>query len=336
MSFYSDIEKTKHYTTKSEEICENLIKHIPKEAKLVEPFVGEGDLKNLFPTHSWETYDIDESVSPDETRDTLLNPPNYKGKWVITNPPYLARNKAADKEIFDTYQLDDMYKIALDTISEAEGGILIIPTNFFVDERTSDVRKKFLSQFLIKEVNIYTSPIFETTTYSVCSFAFEKSTEELSQQEILVNIQPGGNKAKFLIEEKYGFRVAGKFFQEVSLIQPKFSRLMKDRDLPEGKYPTNIKLYAIDTREKKIRLEYDTERFYGISTDRTYATLVSSIPLTEEQQKSIIDGFNSELSLFREEYSDLGLTNYRDYNRKRIGFDFVYRLATKQLINGGF
>ena len=87
---------------------------------------------------------------------------------------------------------------------------------------------------------------------------------------------------------------------------------------------------------EKIRLEFDTERFYGISTDRTYATLVSSIPLTEEQQKSIIDGFNSELSLFREEYSDLGLTNYKDYNRKRVGFDFVYRLATKQLINGGF
>ena len=40
----SDIAKTKHYTTKSHQICGNLIKYIPNNAQLIEPFVGDGDL----------------------------------------------------------------------------------------------------------------------------------------------------------------------------------------------------------------------------------------------------------------------------------------------------
>lgn len=325
----NDLQKTQHYTTKSEEICYNLIQYIPEGALLIEPFVGEGDLKNIFPNHDWEVYDIDPKVEA-ITQDTLLEPPSYKGKWVITNPPYLAKNKATDKTIFDKYGLDDLYKVSLETALEADGGIFIIPTNFFTDERTISTRVKFLSTFEILEVNIYTEPIFETTTYSVCAFAFKRK-ENITEQTFKVNIKPKNEVRDFTISKQYGFRFAGDFFAEVAAITPKFSRLMKDREVPEGKYITNIKLYAIDTRSDKIRLEYEPELYYGINTDRSYATLVSDVPLTEQEQKDLIDNFNKELNAFRNQYSDLVLTNYRDYNRKRIGFDFAYRLATKQL-----
>ena len=46
-----DLQKTIHYTTKAEEICSNLVKYIPEGVKLIEPFVGDGDLLPLFPNH---------------------------------------------------------------------------------------------------------------------------------------------------------------------------------------------------------------------------------------------------------------------------------------------
>lgn len=324
-----DIERTRHYTTRSEKICSNLLKWIPAGVKLIEPFVGEGDLVNLLPNYEWEVYDIDTSINAIH-RDTLKEPPNYKDKWVITNPPYLAKNKAFDKSLYNQYELDDLYKIAMKTMLEANGGILIIPTNFFTDERTVELRQEFLSRFEILEVNTYTEPIFETTTYSVSAFAFKKiPTQLLESQKLLVNIMPENTQKEFLVEQKYGYRLAGEWFNSINTEQSMFSRLVKDRE-PDG-YITNINLIALDTRQDNIRLEYNEEHHYGIPTDRVFATLVSKYELPEESQKKIVDRFNYELNQKRNEYSNLILTNYRDYNRKRIGFDFAYKLCSKIL-----
>ena len=327
-----DIERTKHYTTRSEEICSNLLKYIPEGVKLIEPFVGEGDLKNLFPLHSWELYDIDKNIDNAIHQDTLANPPSYKDKWVITNPPYLAKNKALDKNLFDRYKLDDLYKIAIKTILDSEGGILIIPTNFFTDERTYGIRTEFMEQFLVKEINIYTTPAFETTTYSVSAFAFQRAEKKVQEQKLKVNIFPENKEVSFLVKKNSSFRLAGDFFSEIERTPSSFSRLLKDRGIPDGKYLTNIKLYALDTRTDRIRLSYEEEYYYGISTDRVYATLVSDKELTKEQQKELIYRFNKELNAKRDEYFNLILTNYRDYNRKRVGFEFVYKLCSKILL----
>ena len=170
----NDLAKTIHYTTKAQEICANLVKYIPENAKLIEPFVGDGDLLSLFPNHKWEKYDIELKEGAIQ-QDTLLTPPDYKGKWIITNPPYLAKNKAKDKIIFNKYNTDDLYKASLLSSLDCEGGIFIIPTNFITDEKTGLIRSKFLDRFEILEMNIFTQPVFITTTYSVCSFALIKS-----------------------------------------------------------------------------------------------------------------------------------------------------------------
>ena len=176
----ADIDRTRHYTTKAEEICSNLIEYIPVNAQLIEPFVGDGDLLPLFPNHNWELYDFDDKGN-NIIQDTLKIPPDYKNKWVITNPPYLAKNKANDKSIFNQYNTDDLYKATLISILDCAGGILIIPTNFLTDERTGTIRTKFLNQFEILELNVFTKPVFESTTYSVCSFAFKRKDTKMPQ-----------------------------------------------------------------------------------------------------------------------------------------------------------
>lgn len=317
----NDLEKTIHYTTKAQEICSNLVKYIPCKTKLVEPFVGNGDLLSLFPQQEWECYDIEQKLGAIQ-QDTLLNPPDYKGKWVITNPPYLARNKAKDKTIFNKYNTDDLYKASILSLLDCEGGILIIPTNFITDENTEVVRKKFFSQFQILEMNIFTCPVFETTTYSVCSFAFRRG----ENQPFNINIQPEGKQVSLEVSEEYGYRIAGDFYKSLDKAKIIFGRLVGNTSKD---YVTNIKLYALDTREKRIRVEYDTDPYHGKNTDRIYATLTCKNQLTQEQELFLVNEFNKQLEDFRQKYSDLPMTNYRDYNRKRIGFTFAYQLMSK-------
>lgn len=304
------IEKTKHYSTKAEYLTQGQLEFIPQDAKLIEPFVGAGDLINLFPNHSWEKYDI-EAKEGAVKQDTLLNPPEYKGKWVITNPPYLAKNKCKDKTLFNKYGLDDWYKCAIASALECEGGIFIIPLNFFTDERTYDLRNTFFNTFEIISVNVFNEQVFDNTTYTTCSFVFRKGKTE----RIHFNLFPQNIKV-----------VLTDLKPDIKTTDYTFTRLLKDRKT-EG-YITNIKLYAIDNRNDKIRLEYNEELFYGKGTDRTYATMVSNKPLTIDQQKELVSRFNKALGNLRNEYKDLCLTNYRDFGRKRIGFNMAYDLLS--------
>lgn len=321
----NDLQKTIHYTTKAEEICANLKKYIPDEALLIEPFVGDGDLLNLFPDHVWEKYDIEEKKDS-ICQDTLKYPPQYKGKWVITNPPYLAKNKANDKTIFNLYKTDDLYKATLLSLLECEGGILIIPTNFLTDEKTGPVRSQFLNNFEILEMNIFTQPVFITTTYSVCSFAFRRKQIGKILQTFPVNISPSGETVDITIYPEYDYRIAGEFYNSLSSTKNIFNRLIGDTS---SDYITNIKLYALDTRTDRIRVEFEPNHFIGKSTDRTYATFTCKEKLTQEQEHFLIKEFNKQIETFRKKYYDLSMTNYRDFNRKRIGFTFAYQLLSK-------
>ena len=319
-----DLQKTIHYTTESELICGNLIHYIPANAQLIEPFVGGEDLVNLFPNHNWETYDVDATTNAQYYQDTLLNPPNYQGKWVITNPPFLAKNKASNKQIFDIYNVDDLYKAFLVSMLECEGGIVIVPTNFLSDERTADVRKKFFNRFEILELNVFTIPVFKTTTYSVCSFAFKRAQLQ-SERKIKCNVMPANNTYDITLYECHNYRLGGDIVNTVENYHNYFGRLTATT--PSTKFITNIKLYGLDTRNERIHVAFENP-YIGKSTDRVYATFVCDMEISEDIQKDMVEMFNKKFEQFRLDTFDLALTNYRDYNRKRVGFDFAYRFLS--------
>lgn len=289
--------------------------------------MGNGDLVSLFPNSQWETYDIIADYPDVIHQDTLLNPPDYKGKWVITNPPFLAKNKANDKGIFNKYHLDDMYKIALYTALKAEGGIFIIPTNFFTDEASENIRREFLSVFQIIHLNIFTTPVFDSTTYSVCAFAFQR--RENIEQVIPVSILPQNINITIKIYQQYGYRIGGEIYSQLQQQKIYFTRLTNTT--PSTAFITKIKLYALDTRTEKIHTTYGEEPYIGKSTDRVYLTFVCNHQLSDEIQQELSTRFNQYITNFRNTYADLGMTNYRDYNRKRIGFTFAYQILSHEL-----
>ncbi len=103
------------YTTQYAYIFQDM--KIPADVSLIiEPFTGKGDLLPLLTDQQRamaRLYDIDPKMEGVEVRDTLSNPPRYKDAFVLTNPPYLARNKNPVKDVYDKYGQNDLYKCFL-------------------------------------------------------------------------------------------------------------------------------------------------------------------------------------------------------------------------------
>jgi hypothetical protein len=63
----------------------------------------------------------------------------------------------------------------------------------------------------------------------------------------------------------------------------------------------------------------------GKESSRNLAHLVFDKPIEINKQLQLINLFNQHLSQYRTQYHSFFLTNFRDNNRKRISFDFVYK-----------
>ena len=77
------------YTTRYEYILQNM--NIPYNiSNIIEPFAGNGDLLNFIENEdiNIECFDIDPKKPFINRRDTLVNPPDYDNKFIITNPPF--------------------------------------------------------------------------------------------------------------------------------------------------------------------------------------------------------------------------------------------------------
>lgn len=313
-----DLKKTQHFSENWETILYN-INFKPVEA--VDPFAGNCDLVKYSPDTKWELYDIDVKKPEVNYRDSLLNPINYTGKTVITNPPYLAKNKTKEfGEIFKKYQTDDLYKASVLSIMGCKNGILIIPLNFFTDEYTKDVREKFLSQYKVNYVNVFTKQVFENTSYNVCSFYFEKG----ETKKVTFHDYFGQTDTTINLRKEFGYRIGGEFYASFKNIKPIFSRALKGE-----KVNTNLFITCTDTRAIDFHLEYRPGYIYeGKESDRFFATLRCEKDLTEEEQLALVSNFNSYVADTRVKYGNLLFTNYRDNGRKRISLEDVYKICT--------
>jgi hypothetical protein len=280
---------------------------------IIEPFCGNGDLLQHLEEYKntkfiIQKYDI-EPTSPDiKQQDTILNPPDYKNSWVITNPPYLSRNKNVNKSYYDKYNTNDLYKCFIKELltNKAQGGILIIPLNFFCSIRKNDIelRSDFLNIYNITHLNIFEHQVFNDTSYTVCSFGFKLNTSQSNLYHILkcdiYSQQDTYSSFIFKLNEDNNYTFGGEIY---NLQQSKFkiSRLFDIADKT-----TNILLKCIDDKEL-INLKYvvDSKLFIDKSVNksaRSYATLDINPLITPEIQMKLVDDFNKFLSEYRIHY----------------------------------
>jgi type I restriction-modification system DNA methylase subunit len=324
------------YTTNYEYILSNM-KVPDKVETIIEPFVGNGDLLNFISKGNYELelYDIDPKITDTIKRDTLKNPPDYTGKFILTNPPYLARNKSKNKDIYEKYKCDDLYKcFILNIISNvAQGGIIIIPLNFLSSIRKADIelRKKFLQKYYVKNINIFEEQVFTDTSYAVCSICFvKKQNDEVNN--IKCYIYPSKKEIHISLNSENNYTIGGEIYNLPQNSKYKVQRATKKT---KGNI-TNILLKCIDDNVNSklgFKIVSDEERFIDNTkklSARSYATLVINKSITLEEQKRLVDKMNQYIREQREKYNSLFLTNYRDSNsiaRKRISFCLAFKIC---------
>lgn len=318
---------------------------IPDEtAKIIEPFVGNGDLLNFLGETNIEIekYDIDPKVSDTIKRDTLLEPPDYTGKFVLTNPPYLARNKSKSKVLYDKYNTNDLYKCFIISLinSGCIGGIMIIPLNFICSIRKADIdlRRSFLKKFKINVLNIFEERVFDDTSYSVCTIQFT-NINSVNEDPIETFIYPSNTKYLFKLNNDNNYTIGGEVYNlpSSSIKVERATHINK-----KNEFITNILLKCIDDNinsQLGFKLVADEERYIDKTENlsaRSYATLIIHKKLSLSQQEKLVKKMNSFIREKRMEYNSLFLTNYRESNsiaRKRISFELAFKICGFMLNN---
>ena len=316
--------------------------------KAIEPFAGKGDLiewlRGKGCTLPVESYDIEPKYEGTLQRDTLANPPDYTDKWVLTNPPYLARNKSASKGAFDKYDTNDLYKCFLYSLTQnpsqtAKGGIIIIPAGFFLSPRDLDVRCRdaFLSLYRLIKVKYFEETVFPDTTTTVVAFQFERSaaTEKLVEQEVEWIMMPSGTKKTFKMSKANDWIIGGDIYKLPITNEVKIRRHVDGQPLKEGEQQLHITLNAIDSgmhEGGRIGLTYkEGYVFPAKDCSRAYATLrCQGRTLSVEEQKKLCTDFNSFLEAKRAETWSMFLPQFREskeYARKRIPFELAYSIV---------
>lgn len=324
------------YTTNYDYILKNM--SIPSDvSSIIEPFAGNGDLLKFIKNDIVpECYDIDPKQAYITKRDTLLNPPIYDEKFVLTNPPYLARNKNDCKDVYNKYNTNDLYKCFLITLinSKCAGGIMIIPLNFFCSIRKNDIklRKDFLKKYTILILNIFEESVFSDTKYSVCSFQFQKN-EEKTHLDINCFIYPSEKTLIINLNQDNNYTIGGEIYNLKQNKTYKIERLTRKNK--NSKFICNILARCLDNNENdKISLSYvDKDNIFIDETEklsaRTYLSFTISPELTVEKQKKLVIDFNTFLIINREKYNSLFMSNYRESSniaRKRISFDLMFKI----------
>lgn len=326
------------YTVNSSYILDGLPAP-PSGVRVVEPFAGKGDLLSWLRakgSYTVEAYDIDPKGTGIQQRDTLLHPPDYTGAWILTNPPYLARNKSDRKEIYDLYDTNDLYKCFLLSLCRQRcmGGILILPAGFFLSPRENDAqcRNTFLSRFRLLTVRYFEETVFPDTSTTVVAFAFEAVQSRLEEQEVEWISLPSAQRRRFRMSAENGWIVGGDIYR-LPVADVRIRRYVEGMVMNEGEQLTSMTLSALDsgTSSGRIRLEYREGYVYPAKeSSRTFATLCSGRLLSAAEQRMICSRFNAFLEEKRNETWSLFLPQYREskeYARKRIPFELAYTIV---------
>jgi hypothetical protein len=347
------------YTTNYDHILKGM--SAPKGSNIIEPFVGNGDLVRWCESLGHQVGEGYDLSPPDDShykdvivQDTLMNPPNYDGKFIVTNPPYLASNKAEKVEgetAFEKWQTSDLYKAFIKSFcSQApSGGVIIVPLNFICDAKDKTSRSEFLSKFSIDRMNVFEEQVFEDTSYTVCSIQFSLRKTPTDESSFDYFLYPGEEKVKMSLHRKYGWQIAGDYFNESVDCEHKISRLLnsngetpltkeareKSLNPHRGNRITNLMLHCVDgkhgNKESSVRMEWNPVPLFGKDTDRSFCTIVIDPPISQDKQRELMNDFNEELSRLREKYHSLFLVNFREFGRKRISFTIAFDILRKCL-----
>jgi len=305
----------KYYTTNAAFLLEGF-ESLVKDKSCVDPFCGDRDLLRWAEINgaiSTEGYDLHPQHPETEKRNSFENPPSLDGKFVLSNPPYLAAAKNADKSIYEKYEINDLYKAFLLQLIDTSvtEGILIIPSNF-LSESSSRARDPFLSSFEILECRYFQYPAFPEATTGVIVFSFKRSAPSDSRKFFMEMLSSPTESEKFEIEiwKKYKWLWGDRFFDFIDDPRPLKIKL----HTTESRFPPNTRLVLglLDKGKYKFGCHVNEGEPFVTPPNvfTTYQVDIPEIELTLEQERRVAAKYNEILWNFRREYRGMFLSNY--------------------------
>ena len=254
----------------------------------------------------------------------------------------MARNKSKEKFLFNKYNTNDLYKCFIKQIISdvCNGGIVIIPLNFWCSIRKADIelRRDFLEKYNVIRMNIFEEQVFDDTRYTTCSFLFMKRKNTENKIEVEIYRKNGSEKLTIELNSENNYSFGGHIYNLKQTKNIRVDRLTFKNMNQNKECITNILLKCIDgNTEKEISnnriqmvMTSDSERYIDETpklTARSFATLVISPQLNIKQQEKLVGMFNDYLETERKKYHSLFLTNYRENGRKRISFSLAFEIV---------
>lgn len=312
-------------TTNPEEILANFKIPDTFTGVIIEPFAGEGHLVSYYGLQQdrRECYDIDPKKDFIVKRDVFMEPPSFAGKYVVTNPPYRAKNKSANKDVFNRYGENDLYKcfIRMLIMDPCEGGILILPVNFLL---SSGLLRDFLQVYKMPKIDVFETRVFNDTSSAVCSLQFEKRAINERPvgdfavrpgEAISITFYPCNETVPFIPCVENNYVVGGEIYN-----LPVSGRYRVSR----GNSKFVVKCID-DSATSRIRADVmDEVRVVEKPSERSYLPIVIEPPVGINVERALADRFNAYLNDMRDRYRSMFLTSYREGVRKRITFDLAY------------
>jgi hypothetical protein len=294
---------------------------------VIDPFAGNWDMLNYAKTNGAKTiigYDIEPKNSDTIQNDSLMNPPDYSGMLLFTNPPYLAANKCrtGNKTPFNQWNQNDYYKCHLASLyPTCDEAILILPANF-LSESNSNARNLLFRHYKIIKAKYWTTPIFEDTNSTICLLHIKKELVETQKFQLCLN----GQWIDVSLAKQYSWLFGKDFFDYINGIDICVSKCDDTTNAPN----TNIIIGILDGGSYKLGYHYNDGLALKTSKS-TFTTfqISSKVQLTESEQREIVKLANIKLNSFRQQYHSLFLANYMGANQKILSVLYAKQLLSK-------
>jgi len=305
-----------YFTTNADEILSGF-EHLVRNKIVCEPFAGDGDLtvwcyKNG--AQGVKAYDIEPRGMSVIPNDSILDPWFEGCDFIVTNPPYLAKNKNKVKVAYDRWGQNDLYKCHMAALvaSDIEEGLLILPANF-VSESSSKIRDLFFSRFEMRSVRYYRYPVFDDATTAICVVHFKRWIPQSSMfTTIEVHYPDEVHTNSYDLRKEYGWIPGNSFFEHIYEDQdPLDLRILREG---EG---TNILISLLTNGKWPLGAHFNPgETVYASPSTFTTYQIQCDIEISQEKQHKIVELYNTRLQHYLMAYQSLFLANYMGATQK--------------------
>ena len=313
------------YTTNSDYILAGY-EELVKDKIVVDPFAGGGDLLEWSIRNGAKSvvaYDLQPNYPNTIQNDSLNNPPSYKDMMVVTNPPYLAKNKCkGDKSVYDKWEQNDYYKCHLASLAiDCEEAIEVLPSNFFCESRAG-IRNKLFETHHIVSAKYWNTPVFDDATTGICVIHLKRGSRDIQQFPMSLS---SGETVDVVLKAENNFLYGEKFFLDIN--RAKGINIVKtDVGMPPPN--TNLVVGLLDNGKWSNGVKYNTgDAIY--CSPKSFTTYQITLPdhtITESDQKRIADEFQKRMTEYRHLYHDLFLANYMGPTQKILSRHYVHSL----------